>query len=325
VRLEQRLDAEIAPLLRHVTASEYAWRVCHHTLAAYARERLGMSPRKARALLRLERVGDVCPELRAAYRDGSLSWVQGQVLAPLLSVPAEGPWRGPWVAHAQRVTVRRLEEDVERALVLREVDPEAWDRCREHPESLREPDLTDERQTCARPRDPQREPSKRRRFDFDHGWQVTVSAPRDVARLFRAVLCTVRRGIERETGRLPTEAEGFEAMLDHALRSWDVDDPFLRRRLRREYAVFERDGWRCTVPGCTSRRNFHAHHIHFRSAGGGDELTNLTTLCAFHHLRGVHAGGLRVRGAAPADLCFELGVRAGHTPLARYRSGDRVA
>ena len=36
------------------------------------------------ALLRLERAGDVCPELRAAYRDGSLSWVQAQALAPVL-------------------------------------------------------------------------------------------------------------------------------------------------------------------------------------------------------------------------------------------------
>lgn len=34
-----------------------------------------------------------------------------------------------------------------------------------------------------------------------------------------------------------------------------------------------------------------------------------STLCAFHHLRGVHAGRLRVSGLPP---------------LLRYRSGDRV-
>jgi hypothetical protein len=46
------------------------------------------------------------------------------------------------------------------------------------------------------------------------------------------------------------------------------------------------------------------------------------TLCAFHHQRCVHAGLLRVRGCAPEALVFELGVRAGTQPLARYRSGD---
>ncbi len=306
VRLEQRLEAQIAPLLRQVTASEYAWRFRYSTLAAYARERLGMSPRKARALLRMERVGDVCPELRAAYRDGSLSWVQGQILAPLLLGAAEGDWRRAWVAHAQRVTVRRLEEDVDRALALREVEP-----------PRAEEGEAGERQACAQPRAPG--------TDLDAGWRITVSAPKPVARLFRAVLCSVRRGLERETGRLPSEAEGFEAMLDHALRSWDVTDPWLRRRMKREYAVFERDGWRCTVPGCSSRRNLHAHHIVFRSAGGGDEAENQTSLCAFHHLRGVHAGTVRVQGTAPGALWFELGMRAGRAPLARYRSGERVA
>jgi len=63
--------------------------------------------------------------------------------------------------------------------------------------------------------------------------------------------------------------------------------------------VFERDGYRCTVPGCTSQRNLHAHHVLFRSAGGSDDLANLTTLCAAHHQRS------------------EL-------PLGRFRSGDRA-
>jgi hypothetical protein len=71
------------------------------------------------------------------------------------------------------------------------------------------------------------------------------------------------------------------------------------------------------VPGCTSLRNLHAHHVLFRSAGGGDDLSNLTTLCAAHHQRGVHAGVIRIRGRAPEQLVFEM-------PLGRFRSGDRV-
>jgi hypothetical protein len=87
--------------------------------------------------------------------------------------------------------------------------------------------------------------------------------------------------------------------------------------------VIERDGYRCSVPGCSSRRNLHDHHVRFRSAGGSDAPENRVTLCAFHHLRCVHGhGGLRVWGCAPAGVVFELGVRPGRPPLARYRWGD---
>jgi len=86
--------------------------------------------------------------------------------------------------------------------------------------------------------------------------------------------------------------------------------------------VVERDGYACAVPGCTSRRNLHDHHIRFRSAGGSDAPENRITLCAFHHQRCLHPGWLRVRGSAPDGLVFELGVRPGAPPLARYRSGD---
>jgi hypothetical protein len=86
--------------------------------------------------------------------------------------------------------------------------------------------------------------------------------------------------------------------------------------------VIERDGYRCAVPGCTSRRNLHDHHVTFRSAGGSDTPENRITLCAFHHQRCLHAGLLRVRGRAPHDLRFELAPRPGEAPLVRYRSGD---
>ncbi len=89
----------------------------------------------------------------------------------------------------------------------------------------------------------------------------------------------------------------------------------------REHQVFARDEWRCTVPGCTSRRNLHDHHIRFRSAGGSDALENRTTLCAWHHLRGVHAGIVRIRGRAPGALRFELGVRPPQPPLVAYATG----
>ena len=327
VRLEQRLEAELAPLLRQVTADEYVWRGRYRTLEAYARDRLGLSPRKARALLRLERVGDRCPELRSAYRDGALSWVQAQALARLVvGGEDDNAHMARWIAWARGVTVRRLDEAVGRAFLWRASDPH-HDLADREPESfageagaaerddgeVRAEVGSAGRQTCARP------------TLSGASIRLHVTAPREVVRLAQRVLCSVRLALERQMGRLPSEAEAFEALLDHALQSWQVEDRWLHTHSRARREIFTRDGWRCVVPGCTSRRNLQIHHIVFRSAQGGDAPANLTTLCAFHHLQGVHGRRLRITGRAPDGLWFELGTREGRPPLARYRSGDRVA
>jgi hypothetical protein len=306
VRLEQTLDAAIAPLLRVVTCAEYEWNGDFQTLSSYAREQLGMSASKARALLRLERAGDVCPELRRAYRSGRLSWVKAQCLLPLFLLDIEGEWRPVWVAWAERVTVRRLAEDVERMLLLRAGHPFSWERCELHPERAQDPIPLAERQMCA--------PD----IDIEATQQLAWRVPRDVALLFFAVAETLRSRLWAKRGRWLTDGELFDALLDCALLAWTLRDP----RARPPDPVVERDSYRCAVPGCTSRRNLHDHHIGFRSAGGPDAPGNRITLCAFHHQRCLHAGLLRLSGRAPDGLFFELGLRPGAPPLVRYRSGD---
>ena len=145
-------------------------------------------------------------------------------------------------------------------------------------------------------------------------WRV----PCEVAALFGAVRETVRSRLRGENARFPSDGEVFDAMLDCALLAWTLRDP----RARAPDPVVERDGYRCAVPGCTSRRNLHDHHVRFRSAGGSDAPGNRITRCAFHHQRCLHAGLLRVSGLAPDGLFFELGLRPGASPLARYRAGD---
>jgi hypothetical protein len=50
----------------------------------------------------------------------------------------------------------------------------------------------------------------------------------------------------------------------------------------------------------------HAHHIILRSQGGTDDEWNLISLCAVHHLRGIHGGYIRVSGRAPDELMWQL-------------------
>jgi hypothetical protein len=295
VALEQRLDAQLGNwLLAAFETRLHCWRGFAN-FGAFARERLGIAPRKARALVRLERAGRRHPALAEAFRDARLSWTQAHLLIPVLHLDDADPEL--WIAHAGSGSVRRIEEDVERALATGQPDPRCLNPA---PAGL---------QIGARATGPEQDPHtsiETSRFFF--------TGPSDVARLFHAAVCTVRRRIERASGRLPSEGRAVEAMFDHVFEVWGA----VGDRNRREHRVFERDGWRCTVPGCTSLRNLHAHHVVFRSAGGGNALDNQTTLCAWHHLRGVHAGRVRCTGPAPEGLRFELGVRSGRPSLLVY-------
>ena len=150
---------------------------------------------------------------------------------------------------------------------------------------------------------------------------VVFGAPRETANVFLLALGAVRLELTAK-GRAshPHGAGPQEAllwMLAHAISAWEEQGAQFD-----DYADFTRDGFRCTAPGCTARRNLQSHHIVFRSAGGADEPSNRTTLCAFHHLRAVHAGTVSCRGRAPGRLVFALGVRAAGPPLLRAVSGD---
>ena len=71
--------------------------------------------------------------------------------------------------------------------------------------------------------------------------------------------------------------------------------------------VYIRDGWRCSAPGCTSRRQLEDHHVVYRSKGGSNELTNRVTLCRFHHQQGEHGVLMKCRGRAPLELTWWMG------------------
>jgi 5-methylcytosine-specific restriction endonuclease McrA len=88
-------------------------------------------------------------------------------------------------------------------------------------------------------------------------------------------------------------------MVDLAILQWSSVP-------RHRDPIFERDGWRCAVPACSSRRNLHDHHVLFRSQGGGNARDNRITVCAAHHLHGLHTGRIRARGRAPSGIVWQL-------------------
>jgi hypothetical protein len=95
----------------------------------------------------------------------------------------------------------------------------------------------------------------------------------------------------------------FLALAEECAEEWD--NP--RRMPRRPTdAILSRDGWRCTAPGCTARE-LEVHHIVYKSQGGSDDPSNLTSLCPFHHRMVVHGGRATLTGTAPLGLHWRIG------------------
>ncbi|MGH7805705.1 MAG: hypothetical protein ACREQJ_15255, partial [Candidatus Binatia bacterium] len=199
-----------------------------------------------------------------------------------------------WVMRAGEVAVRRLADEVGWALDMHD----ALARPPAPPEPgirLERPDL----QTCARSANGELETADRR---------VTFFGPASVVSLFRA-------GVRSATGKGEPPWKGFERLLLHVIAEWEAQP-------RHSDPIFFRDGWRCSVPGCTSRRSLEDHHLEFRSRGGGNEQWNRLAVCAAHHHHAIHRYVIRASGRAPDDVVWELGLRPGRAPLLRFH-GER--
>ena len=282
-RAMQRIDWQMGVLLRTFFDLRLHRAFGFPSAARYVAERLGLSARKARALVALERGLRRTPALAAAYREGAVSWLRALTVLPVATAD------DAWVARAGEVTLRRLVAEVEWALDRRDAGL---------PPAPPPPDAT------LAPVEWQ----MRARADETLGADITFTAAPSVVALFRGALDAFR----------PPGAplwKGCEKVLEHVCGEWEAQpahrDP-----------VFARDGWRCAVPACTSRASLHDHHVVYRSAGGDNSRENRVTVCAWHHLRGIHLGRIRAHGVAPHAIIWEIGLRRGRPPLMRT-VGDR--
>jgi hypothetical protein len=130
--------------------------------------------------------------------------------------------------------------------------------------------------------------------------ELRAMVPDEVDELLADAL-RAARGCWRGLG--PGEALVLVAL--HFLRTWKDE---VMRLIRAADPVVLRDEGVCQIPGC-SRPVDHVHHLIRRSAGGPLEPWNELSLCAVHHLLGVHGGTVLVTGTAPDGLSFTLGER----------------
>ncbi|MHC9542599.1 MAG: HNH endonuclease [Vulcanimicrobiota bacterium] len=126
-----------------------------------------------------------------------------------------------------------------------------------------------------------------------------------------------------ENGSLTLEGFLF-SLIYHYLEN----ERIYQRKKRRLYRhkVIERDGFKCIIPGCSSRLVLTDHHIKYRSRGGGDELSNNTGACRQHHQHCIHDNHyITVTGTAPDNLTIAMGVEGGRSPFALFINGRRKA
>ncbi len=154
----------------------------------------------------------------------------------------------------------------------------------------------------------------RRKLEADDEKQMCARGELDlrVPSRIAALLGAALRAAREDAGRWISPGECLERVARHFIETWG---PALAERSTLQKKVLERDRGLCQVPGC-SRAAAQVHHVAYRSAGGTDEPGNLVSLCAAHHLHGVHMGWIRVRGEAPDRLRWQLGDRGGTAPPA---------
>lgn len=324
MRALRTLEPRIGRLLRVVVDHRLHRSFGHASFEVYVRERLGLSVRKAWALLKIEKATLRSDDFGRAYRDGRVSWVRALSLLPVL----DRTNAGAWIARAESVTVRRLNDEVEWVLASRDAlgpgasfappPVDSWlpspvvaitaaEKCRD---SSLDPQLqirahADGSRAGAADWHPPSAPD--RRLEVCDA-EIRFTAPASVVALLRDVLDAFVEPPEPRWMAL-------ERLLRHVITHWESTP-------RHHDPVFSRDGWRCTVPACSSRRNLHDHHIRFRSRGGDNRRDNRTVVCAAHHLHGIHDDTIRASGVAPHAIEWALGVRAGAPPFL-VSVGDR--
>jgi hypothetical protein len=132
--------------------------------------------------------------------------------------------------------------------------------------------------------------------------------------------------MERLAGKTLTDVEVWDLICAEALCTYDTTPPLgdesqpMGGYVRE---IIERDGFKCTRPGCSNRSCLTASHIDPRSLGGSDDPSNMHTACIVCH-QAIETGRLRVSGKAPDEITREglFGVIERPLPKAKEASAE---
>ena len=319
-----RRDLAIGRLAEAFWKADGWRRLGYATETQYARERLGCSISSIKAKRALARRVGLLTRLSAAIEKGEL----GYEAARLVSVVAVPETEAGWVVRASERTVRHLREEVDAVQMLGRLSGTST-MLPPTEELMKRVAVVESRIVSG---EAFRDGSPGQMFAdlsalADHD-DVAARPDRRAARQGRVTvrlragvgLIRYYRSLEEAFRRHRPGGTSFFGFLCRSLvGSWQ---PALGTTLA--YAsVHERDRFRCTSPVC-ARRDVTPHHLRFRAHGGDDSDENVTSVCSWCHLEGVHGGRLKARPPA-SNVEWTIG-RAGHTVVrGRARICAKVA
>ncbi|MDQ2645943.1 MAG: HNH endonuclease [Myxococcota bacterium] len=316
----EAVDRQLRELSRELVGREVAFgraldaffaadgwrRLGYATAAQYARERLGTSLSSVKAKRRLvKRLGQLRFLADAVDRGGL-----GYEAARLVAEVATGTTVEGWVARASERTLRHLREEIDSAELLSRWSESTAVLPPSEAEARRVQDLERAVVTGQISAPPALPPTAGAPLaNVTLHLHVHASTARDF-RHWEAIYLRHRGSALRDTTFLRFACELF-------LDTWRA------RGLDVEYAhIYERDRHRCQSP-CCGRRDVTPHHLRFRSHGGDDSDENLTSLCTWCHLEGIHRG--QISATPPASNIRWTFGRSAHTVVEgrrRTRAGD---
>ena len=321
---------ELGELLLEARAVGLHRRLGYVRVTYYAVEVLGLHYRTARDLIEVAKKAGEWPVLRAALESGAVAWSKARSLIRV----AEADTVAAWVERAAAVSARELDEEVS-ASSPGELPPTPGARrlapCRRDV-VLRDVEAADADAIEALIRAVQAAAGLT---------GAEVSRGHVVADACREALLRMQAGHDGPTGdphvivlhhdadsgsttcgeAEVSEEVAAEVSCDHVVI--DLTDGPGRGTARRSIppriarAVLDRDGRRCTVPGCDNRLFVHLHHLRFACDGGPATEANLTCLCSQHH-RLVHAGSMGVERTGDGSLRFGFADRVLVRPPGRF-------
>jgi hypothetical protein len=311
IDLEDQLQKHLGKVLVLISSQRGWSKLGFAGLGHYAEQRLGISRTTAHDRARLYRVLLRYPVIHQAYQQGAIgSQAALLILRVLGRGAASTALQRQWVDRARQATLKRLRDEVRVA-----------------GRTARQP-LTDEEWFASLRLAPGDTRQKVEQLGLDAmsdrvpAETIALTLPEDLAADFLGaidgwadVLQSGRVGSDSVAGRVVRSYSvrgrsvpswvGFFAMIEDFVNTWDDPQGMPKRKADK---VYIRDGWRCTAPGCTSRRNIDDHHLQHLSRGGDrTALHNRTCACRFHHLLGEHGVLASCKGQAPLGITWRLG------------------
>ena len=289
-------DLELGRLARSVLRTKAWERLGYPSAEAWARDRVGVSLSTLEHRITLAGRAARYPALSAALKDGSLGAQSALMIGRVLGERSPPEVVAAWIERGRRRTVVHLREEVEAVLLRVGLDPRAGREppTAEHLEEVAELERSVQSGELLRPI----------LEAVGHGPQMSVtlrtvgpgSGGRQLRLTMSAGLYAHWIEVEEAFQRVAGKQASFIAFLCFSL--WSTWLPFLEVWSDEWKEIYRRDRHRCTSPVC-ARHDVTPHHLTFQGHGGGDEEENVTSLCSWCHLHGIHAG--RLHAAPPAS------------------------